>query len=840
MITDHPPYRLASLLHDVGKVRTRTDSERMRAGSTEGEVYPEHATVSAEFARSYIDDEAVPTLVEHHHEPVGSVAEDLQSDLLVLKAANRIATPSDEAEMTSQRLQSVFASLAEENEEDEEKRDTRHRLTEDESETPPTYPLAPLRIERDVLFPRDPDDHDRSIEEGYHTLWDGLTEVVTPNTGYETLVSLLETHTWCVPANVDTPGLPLYDYLRTTAALADALADVDPAALQAVVDGERSDTKLFTLVKGDISGIQDFIHRMRSPDEAQSRASKRLRGRSTQLWLLNEGLGRLFLDRLDLPVTSLVWSGGGQFYALVPPTKTATIDAFVEEVNGWLLERFDADLFFVSGTATSTDPDADFGRLFKQVANDTDENKLTKGSATIAALDSAVLGPPVEPCRLCGGEKSVSDDRCVECQIQEGIGQSLPTAEYVCLDHETRSDADFTLDLPNGGVSWRLRERPADAGLVYALNETTLPDVGDDAGFVFTGATVPFGGGVDRVWSFIEQQALGVGDTRFMHVAKMDIDSLGAAIADGMGGGPSRLAALSRALDVFFAGYANELADEMSFWHARPDACEECRDILDEGETRTVEHTDDEGNVIKEVEYSRPDADEIADLHDGDNDVDECVDAVSPIYIGFAGGDDMFFVGPWNEALDFGQQVRTEFAEYTGERLTVSGGFNLTQPTHPIGRAIETAETLLDSAKEFELEEDEENVGTEESEETEREAKNAATVFDTTLPWEYEADAGAGMESLLDTGQWLSCLIRDDEISRSFIHGLLAVRDEMYPNPVSPGDVPAEKPREWRLKYLLTRHLDDDEELLEKMEQDLPERMPWIDVAVSWASLETR
>jgi CRISPR-associated protein Csm1 len=515
----------------------------------------------------------------------------------------------------------------------------------------------------------------------------------------------------------------------------------------------------------------------------------------------------------------MIWSGGGQFYALVPASEKAAVEEFEREVNRWLLDRFDGDLFFVLGRADAQRSDEEFSALFRRAASDADRKKLRKGSSALGELDTPILGEASEPCAACGGQKEHGVDRCTKCRTQEELGQQLPRTAYLGLDYSVREDAQFVLDLPNGGMSWRLLETPREADGVYRLNATEIPEVeGSTAGgFVFTGSTVPYGGGVDRVWSFAEQAALGRGETELLHVSKMDIDSLGEAISTTMDKGLPGLAALSRSLELFFAGYINEIAGRLSY--VRPlesNACEDCREELAHAETRTVEHTRGVGRTeTEQIEYSRPDPSTRSALHDA------CVESVSPVYIGFAGGDDMLFVGPWDEAVTFGRTVRNEFSAYCSGTLTLSGGFVLSRPKYPIGRAVESAEERLEAAKEFSYQ---------------GRSKNAASLFGETLGWEMEEYPGTS--DLLDIGHRFEELLGNEELSQAMLHTLLDLRDETYPDRVDPNEVSVGVQREWKLKYLLARNTE--EPVISELEETVPRALPWITVPVSWASLATR
>lgn len=811
MMESAPSYRLACLFSEIGRLRSRTNPDH------------DHAEQAATFLQERIGDERAAELVKLHH--ADSIPQDIPADLhrkaAVVMAASRLASAHESGNTAQEptRLHSVFNSVS-------------------ESEIEDTYPLSELTIDQETLFPKKPGEHTQSAHAGYEQLWDGFTEAVEDADSYETLVHVLEKHTWCVPAFPDTPALSLYDHLRTTAAIGDGLyrSSLSTDELQRIATREENDEiekPRFSLVKGDLSGIQSFLHRVKNADDAQDNMAKRMRGRSTQLWLLTESLSTLFLEQMDLPSTSVIWSGGGQFYAIVPPIEVESetdavsdrLAEFEQGVNTELFERFAGELSFVMGHTTAYSEDS-FDTLFERVAQDSDERKLRKGKSIASKYKTPIIddwgdNTGYEPCPICGGDKAPTDDRCQECETQEAIGKELPEAEFLCCEYDPDDDQDedqfrFGEKLSGGPLCWWFGA-PEAADRVYSMNSTERTEWVDEWGFVLTGKTVPYSDGIERVWSFPEQAQLARSDEEFNHVVKMDIDDLGQTISTAMDDGPARLGAIGRTLSLFFESYLNELAKEFSYVHA-DDACSKCEEQLEEMDIRSVEHRRSDDSET----YYRPKDNEQDSLDEA------CIERVPPIYIGFSGGDDLFFVGPWDEAVDFGCQIRDQLNDYCSETLTISAGFYRTKPKYPIGRAIEHAEERLERAKAFP-----DGAG----------EKNAAWLFGETQGWSSETEPG--MIDLIDLGQKLETLLEDETLSQSFMHTLLELGQDIDSEGVGPEPVPTGVKRTWTVKYALARHVDEQErdlkdEIEDGLEDDIVEALPQISVPISWAALTTR
>ncbi|MBV8847201.1 MAG: hypothetical protein JO307_30695 [Bryobacterales bacterium] len=70
------------------------------------------------------------------------------------------------------------------------------------------------------------------------------------------------------------------------------------------------------------------------------------------------------------------------------------------------------------------------------------------------------------------------------------------------------------------------------------------------------------------------------------------------------------------------------------------------------------------------------------------------------LYPVYGGGDDLFLIGPWNDALKFAVEWRNEFRGISGDRLTFSAGCALAKPRQHILTKSEEAKDALDQAKE--------------------------------------------------------------------------------------------------------------------------------------------
>ena len=71
-------------------------------------------------------------------------------------------------------------------------------------------------------------------------------------------------------------------------------------------------------------------------------------------------------------------------------------------------------------------------------------------------------------------------------------------------------------------------------------------------------------------------------------------------------------------------------------------------------------------------------------------------------YTVFAGGDDLFLVGAWDEILKLARRIEKEFKEFVkDDTLSISFGIAITKPSVPISYLAEHTEELLEEAKDI-------------------------------------------------------------------------------------------------------------------------------------------
>jgi len=243
--------QLAALLHNIGKFYQGTSKF---VGS--------HQELCNKFIETYVPlKEWRPSLEEQQQEVI------VAADWLSSGEKEELEEKEEAEKRKNTPLTSIFSKV------DIEK-----------GNLPPAryYPIKPLALDDDILFPKEEGEKEKGdLTEDYEVLWTGFEKEVVKlkaitdfKAYFNTLYYLLQKYTWCIPSTVGKTKMDvsLFDHLKTTCAVASCLFKT------------KSENK-FLLIKGDISGIQDFIYKLASPEEAFKGMSKRLRGRSFYLTL---------------------------------------------------------------------------------------------------------------------------------------------------------------------------------------------------------------------------------------------------------------------------------------------------------------------------------------------------------------------------------------------------------------------------------------------------------------------------------------------------------------------------------------------------------------------------
>lgn len=467
----------------------------------------------------------------------------------------------------------------------------------------------------------------------------------------------LHEYAWCLPAH-DT-HVSLYDQARLTAALAACLY----RARAADVAADHS----LRLAAGDLSGIQDYIFDIATVGAAG--ASRRLRARSFSIAMLSDLASHALAQRFELPLTNILMSSGGKFYVLLPnvPEAETRLQEFRRQVDEWLYQNYNgeiglnlASLPLGARQLDASRPDGEgFGAFLGRLNRALEVEKNRRGHSlwqADAAWNEARFVIPQDfggagDCASCHKFAATErDNLCVQCATQSRLGSKLTRAWGIAFRRGAAGEAeDITfLDDYHARV---LTNAPAERldPAVYLLARLNDPDLSRVTNYpaTFRYLTNHIERRADDMPLDFAEIARHAQGRDLLGYVKADVDHLGLLMAEGLRAGDDaashdtagQVMALSRELELFFSGWLEHLL-ATNFKTA---------------------------------------------------------------YTIFSGGDDLFLIVPWSDAISLAQQVHDRFGEFVcaNPAVHLSAGILYAKAGYPISRAAQDAERALELSKDL-------------------------------------------------------------------------------------------------------------------------------------------
>lgn len=609
---------VAALLHDIGDAMILGKAINSRA---------DHSQLGADYVGTMLLDDSVPRMIRAHHDP-GSWEE------MILAVADSLASGGRKGRHEAGALVSAFSCIS----------------VEGRKLPAPSY-VPPVVYSHDSPAYPEPDEASATGGgERFKLQWElldrELRQVLSKDNldeQHETLLFTLQKYTSSLPA-LDTQSarhVSLYDHLKTTAAIAAAIAAANPTEhdLRALVsflagsgECEVAEREDLLLVGGDLSGIQSFIYEI--PTDM---AAKNLRGRSFLLGYLMKIVAERILRELKLPPANALLVGGGRFTLLLPRSAEPLINSFRHMLEEVLYDAFGGTLALLLSTTPLSYADLLEERFmieWSQVGAALGAMKLRPWATLIAEDPRYVIGPcfPSEnPCRACGRPAPIGEIFCPLCSDIIEVGARLTSSSFLSERRGDPSEAPIhRLDdvLARLGVSMSLVDKPLEGCMNYVLNDFEAVSRGAQ-GFYFVPQL--------RAVKDFEDLANASDGLKSWGVLRGDVDNLGLVFSNGLGDKVSlaELVGLSRSMNEFFGIYFN--------------------------------------GILKQFK--------------------------DQVYTVYAGGDDFFVVGSWSALPGIAATIRNEFGRYCAHNpsLTLSAALRIAPGTKfPVHRMADLVGESLD------------------------------------------------------------------------------------------------------------------------------------------------
>ncbi|MCL2115327.1 MAG: type III-A CRISPR-associated protein Cas10/Csm1 [Methanobrevibacter sp.] len=876
--------QIAALLHDIGKFyqRATENSDKnlhekyKNLGKEDFGDNGAHSKWSGELVRDVWGEE-VENLVLYHHKPKNSDYEGLAK--IIQKADHHASSERMENEKNLQVNREPLISIF-----------SRVNLEKNENEKEYYVPLEPLTLDKNT-FEKIKPQPGKKINMDYKSLWtdfkNELKRIDTPN--FNTTLAILKKYTSTIPSAVykSKADISLYDHLKTTAALATCRFryEEETKKLQ-----QTNHQKVYLSVTGDISGIQKFIYKVSSPQDAQSGMSKRLRGRSLYLNLLNDSIASRLIEDLGFNQSNILFCGGGRFIIVVANTEKikSEIDEFKEKVNNFFIEKFNAELYLGLDYEECSGEDLEsFGNVTADLNTKLVEDKKHK---FINQLDKVFeIEKEVnhdKTCSVCG--KITGEEICIVCKDHENLGRNATNSKFL-IKCFSKSKHKYDFYEEKLGIGYLFKSYPGTVDFIKNLNDNhekyekieiirlnstdflteevilAIKSVKEEIlnkislSFNFMGNTTPKFIGksigenkINTALYFEHLSKISKGSNK-LGIVKMDVDNLGKIFTRGFkhleeeklrktgeekiikvkGATISRVSTLSSQLDMFFSGFINEIAKEFRIFS---EICPSCEEKLQKGKIEKIElDIQKEDSDAKLSDISESDEDSFIIYREMENKV--CSDcekyAIPTIHINYSGGDDLLVLGPYDDIIEFSREFREKFRQWTCENpsITLSAGINIVDSKFPIGKAVITSDDYLEASK---------NCGKD---------KDKITLFNDVVKWDNNNDTTKSYYELLDFSKELEEYVENDDISRGMIYTMLRLWQDTFRDY---SEIPSNSD-EWeennrcrmqkkkyvpKFKYKL--RLIKDTIIRDDLDKKGVKFMPWIRIPVSWTSLRTR
>ena len=497
----------------------------------------------------------------------------------------------------------------------------------------------------------------------YNHKWSKLTKKIrslsNENAKIEKYLRMIYDYCSDVPLSNDSSlkcDLSLYDYSRLSAAFAAAMAEylnVNESV------GDISAENAFLLYSADFTGIQNFIYTV-----TDKNVLKTLRAKSFFVELVMENLIDEILDLSGVSRANLLYSGGGHCYVILPniPECTENLRKLHKQVSLWAAKAFGNSMCVVWDTqeCSANDflnkPEGSYSAVFTKLSSKLANRKLQKYPPDVLlTLNSEIADEKNRECRICGKASSLvrSDDDnrlCEWCSCFIAMSKIIMDENmYFAVLKEKNEHSQVKLFSLNGNSylaflnSDKIDEEYSHGNIkrIYCKNHYGKMNKYNESRKIFVCDYQD-----DKMLEKLADSSDGV---KRLGVLRMDVDNLGNTFVSGFKikdkntdeccdsrfVSIARTAALSHQLSVFFKQSLTEILAEKKY----------------------------RINVI------------------------------------YAGGDDVFLVGAWNDVISAAQDIISELGKLSDGKLTASGGIGIYDSKYPTAAYAAETELLESRAK---------------------------------------------------------------------------------------------------------------------------------------------
>jgi CRISPR-associated protein Csm1 len=672
---------LAGLLHDIGKFGQRADIYKQKSSIYKNKDYKyTHAAYTAQILNDLafnLGDEMSDNAAMHHNP---------QNDMQwIIASADRMASGFEREK---------FEDYNSADSESYKQQRLWHIFDESKQ-----YKIAPLQPGN--IFAEE----EKSVENEYNALWkafitnfgqikergNSLNDLFTIDYILKKFTSFIPSSTSFQKGNYKAvkANIPLYEHAKTTATFVSALYKLHQQNNDNILNYYKDKTgdlnaRDMLLIAGDFFGIQKFIFNA----VPTAKASKVLRAKSAYIQILTKIVAFDIVEKLGLSYFSIISTSAGKFEILA--TNDEATKEKLDEIQKELDAFFVREYFGETGIGISATPcslgdfivDGAYKKLREKIANDVERRKYQK--FTLNQSDY----------KIDFDEGINNQNLCTLCQKRKGKERVQNNKSYIACD----SCENFVK------IGQRLAKK---AYLAITKDETDIPLFG---GFYL---------------KFTDNPKVFKNSVAVYDISKNDD----------------------------FKGYAKwELSSYV--------ACDEQGDVLTFEELAELSCKNSQ-NGVKSLISLKGDVDfmgrfikdsSVTNSFAKFSFFSRMVDYFFSVYVPymmqneypdtytvFAGGDDLFVLGAWDEVIALSQKIHDEFSLFCENKMNFSVGMIMTKPNKPVNFIANIAEDALETSKDYKKEQP-----------ANQKEKNAITLFGECASWQDYTDMKNDIQTIVE------------------------------------------------------------------------------------------
>lgn len=743
MISDEDILVISSLLHDIGKIENRIkpflNHEKLGA-----DFLNNNLLMADEYKKMIID------LVRYHHSESNELENFRKNDgqflelLNILKEAdNKSASHERDDKIKNnniiKKLKKIFVEVQGEN-----------KSSINMNEYFPPYTLVKFKEKlnsnsKDIFEFKENeiDEYSKILKELELNLKNfDFYDLAINKSKINTLNSILMNTTRMIPAAFyySEPNVSLYDHLKMTAAIS-----------QIIYREKNKEDKNILLIYGDIIGVQNYIFKYFKSSGADDKGTKRLRGRSVMIKLINDSIINYILDELNLYQFNILFDPSDKFFIISDYSEEneKKLEKIRENVEKFLFDIYrDINISLVwKKEKLDIIINEGLGKLIQDIMDDAAKRKLKLHSdVNIDSKFFIVDSEGIKLCEKCGIRPAKEEDTCEMCALEEKIGEKIvkieniyrtntPVSEiYVEFKYGSRSYYyNFEFDGPSDNINTLeiISINETDYTNIYKniVSHQNLPvSTKVSWRFILQGNFIPKENNrvktLNELACIKENRSSEERSCLYLGILKGDIDNMGKILRIGFGKNYNftKYSGFSFYTNIFFTLIINKIASD----------------------------------------------------HD--------------IYIAYSGGDDIVAIGEIDNILQFSKDFNKNFRKwFINPNITISIGIAMLDTTYPLWKGVIIAEDILKKSK--------------------ASGKNKISVFENTLSWG-GLNNSEDFEKALEVTDIIYDSIKNKKLPKGFPYFLLEL-EKFYPKKSIKPRQKIKIPDPY-LEYYLKRRINDE------------------------------